>query len=429
MHDGSFDELHHGLAAVFKLGMAPQAEGPCQQDRVSRHRRAAGCRRCTLTHTGGVTAPQPPLQPHIGHGKLEWQAMRPQSRKAGLLAACTACFLHQGAALALRSCSQTNTVFQPSGIGGGGEQKHPWLCSTWRCSQHPKRASLCTAPSCFNGEDPQTGGTGVPTEHWEPASSDLKDHHLRGGSRCKGQSQQGHCTTPPPSGCLPSPIKKGKDKKSQLLAHIYLNPQGPAVPYLPFPQPPAPISHLHGVSRALSSAAFQAAARSHCSRQSAGLNPPTLLQGCQKCSWSKGKGTALAPRAHSIPEPPAALTSVVLHPGVVGDALRSEAEAQDVTGVRTVPHQEGSIRFPLQLHLCILPIHRSPIPPALQERDTPHQQAAGEEGLKARPHLLSLIHFYTNISFPGCAHPKHGLVASGWENTTASTNHRWGKNV
>lgn len=120
VHDGSFDELHHGLAAVFKLGMAPQAEGPCQQDRVSRHRRAAGCRRCTLTHTGGVTAPQPPLQPHIGHGKLEWQAMRPQSRKAGLLAACTACFLHQGAALALWSCSQTNTVFQPSGIGGGG---------------------------------------------------------------------------------------------------------------------------------------------------------------------------------------------------------------------------------------------------------------------------------------------------------------------
>lgn len=77
----------------------------------------------------------------------------------------------------------------------------------------------------------------MPTEHWEPASSDLKDHHLRGGSRCKGQSQQGHCTTPP-LGCLPSPIKKGKDKKSQLLAHIYLNPQGPAVPYLPFPQPP-----------------------------------------------------------------------------------------------------------------------------------------------------------------------------------------------
>lgn len=174
---------------------------------------------------------------------------------------------------------------------GGGEQKHPWLCSTWRCSPHPKRASLCTAPSCFNGEDPQTGGTGVPTEHWEPASSDLKDHHLRGGSRCKGQSQQGHCTTPP-LGCLPSPIKKGKDKKSQLLAHIHLNPQGPAVPYLPFPQPPppAPISHLHGVSGALSSAAFQAAARSHCSRQSTGLKPPTLLQGCQKCSWSKGKG-------------------------------------------------------------------------------------------------------------------------------------------
>lgn len=36
----------------------------------------------------------------------------------------------------------------------------------------------------------------MPTEHWEPASSDLKGlkhHHLRGGKQM--QSQQGHCTS------------------------------------------------------------------------------------------------------------------------------------------------------------------------------------------------------------------------------------------
>lgn len=33
VHDRSLYELHHGLAAVFKLGMAPQAEGPFQEKR------------------------------------------------------------------------------------------------------------------------------------------------------------------------------------------------------------------------------------------------------------------------------------------------------------------------------------------------------------------------------------------------------------
>lgn len=59
VHDGSLDELHHRLAAVFKLGMAPQAEGPCQQDTAVSHHRgaAAGCRRSTLTHRlGGSSA-------------------------------------------------------------------------------------------------------------------------------------------------------------------------------------------------------------------------------------------------------------------------------------------------------------------------------------------------------------------------------------
>jgi len=33
VHDRSLYELHHRLAAVFKLGMAPQAEGPFQENK------------------------------------------------------------------------------------------------------------------------------------------------------------------------------------------------------------------------------------------------------------------------------------------------------------------------------------------------------------------------------------------------------------
>lgn len=33
VHDCSLYELHHRLAAVFKLGVAPQAEGPFQDNR------------------------------------------------------------------------------------------------------------------------------------------------------------------------------------------------------------------------------------------------------------------------------------------------------------------------------------------------------------------------------------------------------------
>lgn len=69
-----------------------------------------------------------------------------------------------------------------------------------------------------------------------------------------------------------------------------------------------------------------------------------------------------------------ALTSVVLHPGVMGDALRPKAEAQDVTRVRTVSDQKGPIWFPLQLHLRILPVHRSPVPATLGRETAEHQQ-------------------------------------------------------
>lgn len=63
----------------------------------------------------------------------------------------------------------------------------------------------------------------------------------------------------------------------------------------------------------------------------------------------------------------AVLTSIVLHARVVRDSLRPEAEAQDVPGVRTVPDQKGSVWFPFQLHLGVLPVHGSPVPAALQQ--------------------------------------------------------------
>lgn len=69
--------------------------------------------------------------------------------------------------------------------------------------------------------------------------------------------------------------------------------------------------------------------------------------------------------------------SIVLHPGVMGDALRPKAEAQDVTGVRTVSDQKGPIWLPLQLHLCILPVHRSPVPSTLLQLSQAGCKAAG----------------------------------------------------
>lgn len=71
------------------------------------------------------------------------------------------------------------------------------------------------------------------------------------------------------------------------------------------------------------------------------------------------------PRSSARCPASAALTSVVLHAGVVGDALRPKAQAQDVPRVRTVSHQEGPVRLPLQLHLSVLPVHGAPVPPAL----------------------------------------------------------------
>lgn len=66
-----------------------------------------------------------------------------------------------------------------------------------------------------------------------------------------------------------------------------------------------------------------------------------------------------------LPSNTSTLTSVVLHSGVVGDTLWSEAEAQDVTRIRAVSYQERTIWFPFQFHLCIFPIHWSPIPTTL----------------------------------------------------------------
>lgn len=103
----------------------------------------------------------------------------------------------------------------------------------------------------------------------------------------------------------------------------------------------------------------------------------------------KAQGTPLFPNVSECPvhrfEPrssdrcpgSAALTSVVLHAGVVGDALRPKAQAQDVPRVRTVSHQEGPIRLPLQLHLCVLPVHGSPVPTALGTHTGAERQREG----------------------------------------------------
>lgn len=57
----------------------------------------------------------------------------------------------------------------------------------------------------------------------------------------------------------------------------------------------------------------------------------------------------------------------MLHSSVVGDTLWSKTEAQDITRIRTVSYQERTIWFPFQLHLCIFPIHWSPIPTTLSK--------------------------------------------------------------
>lgn len=76
---------------------------------------------------------------------------------------------------------------------------------------------------------------------------------------------------------------------------------------------------------------------------------------------SNGKGR------ERLPPTLAPLTSVVLHSSVVGDTLWSKTEAQDIARIRAVSYQEGTIWFPFQLHLCIFPIHWSPIPTTLSK--------------------------------------------------------------
>lgn len=78
--------------------------------------------------------------------------------------------------------------------------------------------------------------------------------------------------------------------------------------------------------------------------------------------------------------PQAEGSSVVLHSSVVGDTLRSETEAQDVTRIRTVSYQERTIWFPFQLHLCIFPIHWPPIPTTLLQLSK-----AGCKAARVRP--------------------------------------------
>lgn len=74
--------------------------------------------------------------------------------------------------------------------------------------------------------------------------------------------------------------------------------------------------------------------------------------------------------------PQAEGSSVVLHSSVVGDALGPEAEAQDVPRVRAVPHQERAVRLPFQLHLCVFPIHRPPVPTTLLQLAEAGREAA-----------------------------------------------------
>lgn len=98
------------------------------------------------------------------------------------------------------------------------------------------------------------------------------------------------------------------------------------------------------------------------------------------------------PQPPPPPELPGALTSVVLHPGVVGDALRPKAEAQDVAGIRAVSDQEGPIRLPFQLHLRVLPVHGPPVPPALRKRDTERQQTGqGELHHQPKTALFAIV--------------------------------------
>lgn len=75
--------------------------------------------------------------------------------------------------------------------------------------------------------------------------------------------------------------------------------------------------------------------------------------------------------------PEAERTSVVLHACVVCDPLRPEAQTQNVPRVRTVPDQKRPVRFPLQFHLSILPVHRAPVPTTLLQLSEAGGEAAG----------------------------------------------------
>lgn len=95
---------------------------------------------------------------------------------------------------------------------------------------------------------------------------------------------------------------------------------------------------------------------------------------------------------------PAPLTSVVLHSSVVGDALWPKTEAQDITRIRAVSHQERTIWFPFQLHLCIFPIHWSPIPTTLSKIKSSQVINRTEKCQSAQHNYLTTEPHFQNIS-------------------------------
>lgn len=62
----------------------------------------------------------------------------------------------------------------------------------------------------------------------------------------------------------------------------------------------------------------------------------------------------------------------MLHACVVCNSLWAETEAEYISGVWTVSHQKRTVRLPFQFQLRVLPVHRSPVPATLMERQIRH---------------------------------------------------------
>ena len=61
-------------------------------------------------------------------------------------------------------------------------------------------------------------------------------------------------------------------------------------------------------------------------------------------------------------------TFIMFNTCVMRCSLWSEAQTENITVVRTVPHQETSIRFVGQLRFCIVPREGAPIPSTLKTK-------------------------------------------------------------